>query len=108
MAKAYIVTRESLALKAPRRWCEQYRNPTGDKLAILHALEALEASGSLTPDAVDLVIGNRSWTKTGWCDGCDAVDNGPRVVVGEPLDYDSRTATLCRACAAEAAAAFGP
>lgn len=55
-------------------------------------------------DDVTAVIGNGSWTRI-TCDNC-----GERVpaavVVGEPPDYESATATVCESCLRSALALF--
>lgn len=69
-----------------------------DKLVILTILENLGDSPS--PDIVDSVIGNGSWTKVNPCSACGEGDIV--VQVGEPDDYESSTAWLCEKCIVDA------
>lgn len=102
--KARKVTRASLAAEAAARWADQYGNDGNgygsDKAATLCALRALGQNPS--PDEVDRVIGNRSWTQVPACDACDADDLPAVVVVGQEPDYESATAHLCGNCVADA------
>jgi hypothetical protein len=101
-----VITREQLAREAPKRWGEQYayairtrERSTVDKAQIYDALCALTPE-ELTPERVDSVIGNGSWTSV-TCNECDvSVDSV--VQLGEEPDYESRTATVCPSCLARA------
>lgn len=106
MSAPRLVTRQTLAATAPARWAAVYHTSARTtKIAITSALMALGPDPA--PDDVDRIIGNRTWTDTGACNGCGAEDGSPRVEVGELPDYESATARLCYACACEAVAAFG-
>lgn len=70
-----------------------------DKKAIYDKLSALDVETASTDD-VKAIIGNASWTAL-VCDGCDASVKDA-VQVGDPVDYDSSTAVLCRDCVVEA------
>lgn len=92
-----LITRQSRAAKAAEAWAAQYRN--GRKKDIHDALLALGESPS--PDDVNQVIGNGSWTDLK-CDECGC--SVERVVmVGEEPDYESSTAQLCPSCLSVAA-----
>jgi len=87
-----LITRKNRATNVYLRWMEQYPN---DKDGIGERLKAL--GNNPDPDAVDVVIGNRSWTNVSFCSECDGKFD--RVaMVGEPLDYESRTAFICENC----------
>lgn len=94
-----VITRQMLANEAASSWKRQYYGWTDQsKVAIGEQLEAL--GDSPLADRVDKVIGNQSWTRL-TCDDCDKVVD--RVVqLGQPLDYDSRTANVCADCFAKA------
>jgi len=106
MSAPLVVTRQSLANDAVRRWSDRYSNGHYgvDKLEILRALEALGPTP--TPEAVDAAIGNGSWTMVPACSGCGAAQCEAVVQVGEDDDYESATAWLCRDCAEAAVAAL--
>jgi len=102
MATPVKITRATLAAKAAARWAGQYPDKFygEDKLQIGAALQALGPNPG--PDAVDLAIGNGSWTEVPQCNGC-GVERAPAVVqVGEEPDYDSATAYLCGNCLIDA------
>lgn len=62
---------------------------TGEKLAQLDGETA-------TVEEVNKIIGNNSWTRL-TCNECGAHVTAV-IEVGEPSDYESRTAHLCRPC----------
>ena len=97
-----VVTRQDLANTAAKRWKEQYQSFDGDwrqtfigdSQSIYNKLSKLGEKPS--PDIVDIIIGNSSWTDL-HCDECDS--SCERVVyVGEEPDYESSTAKLCIGC----------
>ena len=96
-AVVIIITRQVLANSAASRWREQYAaGQYGlDKLVIADQLDALGPNPN--PDDIDAVIGNTSWTSVPVCDNC-GVSASVVVMVGEPMDYESSTARLCRSC----------
>ena len=59
--------------------------------------EMIRLGDALTLQDVDRLIGNTTWGRSPTCDGCRL---GGRLVaeVGQDSDYDSNTASLCRAC----------
>jgi hypothetical protein len=65
----------------------------------LAQLRALDLDHCTEAD-VAAAIGNDSWTSNR-CDECGR-DNEVVVTVGEPPDYESRTASLCPECLAKA------
>ena len=81
-------------------WDATYRpefRPTnnGSSKAVSMKLHALNLD-RVTAGTVNKIIGNDSWTKT-HCNECESY-TGWAIELGEPPDYESRTATLCRAC----------
>ena len=94
-----IITRQDLANIAAKRWNEQYardwnRSPFKE---IGYTLAALVDP---TPEKVEEIIGNRSWT-TLKCNECNR-EVETVIEVGEPMDYESQTAHLCTKCITEA------
>lgn len=107
MSAPVIITRRTLAAGVAQRWKNQYAGwsaEDGEKMKVLHQLQALGQAPD--PNAVDAVIGNRSWTTVPSCDGCNAPDCSAVVTVGEAPDYESSTAHLCEACVMAALSAF--
>lgn len=94
-----IITERGLILTVAKRWATVYsrgyyaKDPV--KQGILQSLEML-CKTTCSAEDVNKIIGNDSWTKT-HCNGCDAYTDWA-IELGEPPDYESRTATLCRAC----------
>lgn len=96
------ITRETLAASAAARWREQYRYRAQDRHQ--QTGRALKKLGQCpTPDDVDEVIGNDSWTQVPTCSECRKDPTDFVVEVGEKEDYESRTAFLCGACIGELA-----
>jgi hypothetical protein len=105
---ARLITRQTQADTAAQRWLNQYgyyingkgktdfANGPFDPTKKYAALVALGPNPS--PDAVDRVIGNGSWTDTPTCSECGRAGLPAVVQVGEEPDYDSRTAWLCGDC----------
>ena len=83
-----LITREYLASIALDRWNEQ--DPQG-KGGVESKLEAL--GGNPSPESVDLVIGNDSWTSTPPCDECCLSD---REVI--QLGCEDDDLHICREC----------
>lgn len=104
-----IKSRAFLASHAAEAWRRQYASAIANhrddydakRRATYHALLALGPTPD--PDEVDRIIGNGSWTSN-HCDECgEAADT---VQVGQPPDYESRTADLCEPCVRRALAEF--
>ena len=106
-----LITKRSLIRAVADRWCEQYFPFNNDaplfskrmgfsndltKRQIHDALVSLDKA-TATEDMVSNIIGNASWTNIK-CDECGK-DVDAVIVVGEPMDYESHTARLCRECA---------
>lgn len=93
-----IITRQSLARAAAERWKAQYfvgRWREENHLRIHSMLIALGSDPN--PDDVDMIIGNTSWTRPGACDNCGA-ESSALYMIGQPLDYESHTASVCITC----------
>lgn len=106
----HLITRQGLAATAPKRWRGQYqvlKLPQSGRrmLAIANALDALPVPPS--PDDVDRIIGNSSWTAPPACSECGKRGAPFVIEVGQPPDYHSETAYLCGECIAKAAALAG-
>jgi hypothetical protein len=103
MNPPYLITRKGNAAKAAKNWSVQYKlneaePPWPDKESTYDALKALGDSPS--PDDVDRITGNRTWTAVR-CSQCNQ-ECEAGVVVGAPHDYGSSTATLCMGCLKQA------
>ena len=97
-----LITTRLLIQKVAERWEKQY--PKGschyeDKKDILLKLQAIDAN-TATADDVKNISGNSTWTSIA-CNECgknvDAV-----VECGEPQDYESNTAYICKECLTKA------
>lgn len=94
-----LITRKNLAATAAQRWETGYFINGEwcygeDKKHIYHNLLLLGTAPS--PEAVNNVIGNNSWTKV-YCHNC--AKNVEEVVeVGQEPDYESYTAHICKQC----------
>lgn len=106
-----IITTTSLIQNIATAWREAYVGhmdtivgKTGQtREEIARSLDALDPK-TATPEDITRIIGNGSWTSI-TCDECKASVT-EAVEVGEEQAYESRTATLCRACLMKAAALF--
>lgn len=97
----YIVTRQMLASQAAKAWQAQYKAPEyrhSDKMSTLVELVALGPTP--TPEQVNAVIGNSSWTRLA-CDQCGK-EVETVIVVGHTPDHESGTALLCITCLEQA------
>ena len=96
-----VITERQLIRHVAKAWATQYAGSADtEKQEIGRHLAALNGK-TASADQVAQIIGNRSWTQLR-CDECGQMV--PWVVqVGEEDDYESRTATLCRACVRQAA-----
>ena len=96
-----IERRTDRASGAFRAWRKTYyENARGewrygdDKESIAQKLYELGLNPA--PEQVNEVIGNESWTRVR-CEECgESVEVA--VTLGEPPDYESATATICKAC----------
>jgi len=99
-----IIDPKALAATAAERWKQTYHKSDGQwhswRMKVIY--EAVAALGPTpNPQQVDLIIGNRSWTR----DMCNEVgcNEDAYIEIGQPPDYDSATANLCRGCLRKAA-----
>lgn len=94
-----LITIKEEASKAAQHWRKTYFRDgawvyNSKKETIYYYLLAL--GDSPTPDAVNEIIGNDSWTAT-FCHECGkSVEEV--VQVGQDPDYDSATASICKPC----------
>lgn len=92
-----ILTRKSLAAEVPARWAARYSGTTSPNLAAI-TKKLAELPIPVDPDAVDSIVGNKSWTGIGICGECKK-DGPPMLVqIGDEPDYDSHTAYVCLDC----------
>ncbi len=57
---------------------------------------------NITPEEVDEITGNTSWTNVPACSECRG-HAAAVVLIGEDFDYDSMSAYVCKACLGKAA-----
>lgn len=100
-------TRQSLANSAAQGWEEHYgrldSRHYSEHQALIPKLHALGPTPD--PDDVDALIGNDSWTAPRTCSECQR-EAAAVVEIGEPPDYESSTAWICRRCLENALALF--
>jgi hypothetical protein len=98
-----VITRKLKAKEAAEKFKERYNSQGykrwrnygfGDTEQIYKDLKSLGENPS--PDDVDKIIGNKSWTEI----VCDECNNNVEDVVrlGEEPDFGSRTAYICLDC----------
>lgn len=97
-----IILNERTQVKhAIKKWLEMYgldRTYGADKRGRKVGAELLALDQeTATADDVAEIIGNRSWVREASCSECGATSWGI-VQIGEPPDYESETAYLCRNC----------
>lgn len=85
-----------------KKWQAQYgtnkESMRSDKREILEGLEDLLDVEFSTKEDVERIIGNDAWIRPNECDECGNKSWEPMVEVGEELDYESKTATVCLEC----------
>lgn len=100
MKTPYVITVRQLILNVADRWKKTYwpswNGLSEDKWHQLCRLNKETCSAG----EVCGIIGNESWTELR-CDQCDKSKEA-LVVVGQEMDYESRTASLCLSCLEEA------
>lgn len=97
------ISQRSLIREVCNRWKRQYEPFTGvsrDKFVIYEKLKTLDLDTCSAED-VAAAIGNSSWTRIKCAECNNEVDWV--LQVGEPPDYESATANLCRDCVREVA-----
>jgi len=106
-----VISRIERAQLAYSRWQSTYQSGYkelwgSDKEKIGSQLrdmrEAAMDGAPLTPEMVNEVIGNTSWTSVE-CDECGKQVESA-MMVGQEEDHDSRTATICLLCLKKAVA----
>lgn len=114
-----ITTKRDLIRAVSKRWRQQYEPFTDDKplfswrtgitspplnkQQIAEKLDSLDCENA-TPEDVEAIIGNDSWTRL-VCDECGNEADSV-ITVGQEPNYDSHTASLCLNCIRKAAAMF--
>lgn len=95
-----ILDRKKLASTACERWARVYDSGRygEDKLLILENLKKLGKNP--TPDDVDNIIGNKTWTNL-LCSECGEYKE-KIIIVGQEPNYESSTAYLCNDCVRKA------
>ena len=103
MTRNRVITRQTLANEVPSRWAEQYLNEPdhSNKKHIQKKLESLPLP--ISPDEVDSIIGNGSWTRIPECDQCLRTGLDFVVTVGggkEDIEFGYRreSCNLCCNC----------
>lgn len=99
-----VITKRQRASQALGLYEKQYKPEFifYDGSVASEKIKDLKALGvSPSPDDVDRVIGNTSWTECR-CSECQETVNSV-VLVGEEPDYESSTVYLCLKCAVAAA-----
>lgn len=98
-----IIRKADIVADAPDRWARQYASPHWgpEKKEITRALQALKGT-DFSADAVDSIIGNRSWTSLE-CDLCDR-DGDEVVRLGD--ENAERFVDVCPDCLTDASALF--
>lgn len=101
-----IITRQSLANQAAERWKSQYLYGEtdwgvcqGNSEVIYNNLIKLGATP--TPEDVNEVIGNISWTRVPSCEECDGQCTNEEdwvIVVGGGFNCDSSPTYICGNC----------
>lgn len=101
------ITRASRAAEAATAWHHRYVRSgwVRNWEEIYQFLLCLGSNPS--PDDVNRVIGNTTWTKIPTCSECGAIDAPFVIEVGETPDYESATVYLCPKCVAAAAELSG-
>lgn len=89
-----VILRQTIVNRAPERWATAYAGYTDDKKAITEALSKL--TPPIQADAVDRIIGNKSWTEC-LCDLC-RTNSEVLLRVGSDPDYESRWLDICLPC----------
>lgn len=103
-----LITIRSQIQGVPERWWRQYivagKKPDANKRAIYAKLLSLDTDTCTTKDVAD-IIGNDTWATPQKCGECNVYHN-TIIQIGEPADYESATAYLCRDCIKRALETF--
>lgn len=92
-----VISRKAICAAVPARWAEQYKRDVygSDKAKITQGLKDL-APHELTPERINAVIGNTSWTENR-CDVCGE-DCEHLLRIGDEPDYEARWQDVCSWC----------
>ena len=100
-----LISRIDSVLAAPDLWAQQYMGTQNPRhIEITKDLRAMQDSGGVTIEAVNLIIGNTSWTSFA-CSECGN-DFDYLVRIGDTPDYGNRWVDICKGCAAQALGLF--
>jgi len=93
-----LTTKREIIRRVPAHWRQTYtpfQKWDDSKGKIAKELDRINVE-TATEDDIERIIGNRSWTRM-TCDECKK-EVDALIQVGEPPDYESRTAQLCPEC----------
>ena len=97
-----VITRQSLANNAAKRWAEQYRSDRHNQDKKIIGMLLAELGEHPDPDKVDEIIGNSSWTRVPWCRECGSCDSDKEysavIMAGDEPGYDALYTYLCIDC----------
>lgn len=89
--------------RVAREWSNQYSaGRVPDKLDKLNKLNLLDVEKADKEDVAN-IIGNGFWVCEAQCHEC-STKTWDAVLIGEPPDYESKTATICIDCLKRAVA----
>ena len=88
-----LITREIRTKTAYERWMRQYPE---DKDGIGRKLQL--AGPDITPELVNQIIGNTSWTDIPECEECGAVESTKTIYVGSNDPWKEPGVILCASC----------
>ena len=100
-----VLSEREMVKQAIHNWVSSYgtdRTYGADKRGRKVGAELLAMDqDSATAEQVQEIIGNESWARKARCNNCGSV-TWDLVELGEPRDYESATACVCRDCLTEA------
>ena len=96
-----IVRQSEICQGVPDRWAKQYAKSATAWHGEITARLSLLSPQDRTPDTIDAIIGNGTWTAN-FCDEC-GMDQSVSVHLGEEPDYEARYLNLCLSCLRDAA-----
>ena len=94
-----LITSKQLAIDTAKRWNTQYSEYCDTRKRILG--KKLATLTNPTPEEINAIIGNASWTTPPKCGECNKQFDYI-IKIGEEQDYESNTAYICRSCLVKA------
>jgi hypothetical protein len=93
-------------MEVAEKWYAQYhgKNYSEDKATKYLELCKLDPE-TATPEDVEKIVGNKSWAELSRCHECGGYFEEV-VEIGEPPDYESSTAHICKKCLRKALKLF--